>query len=189
MKNLMKKKIVTGVLMFVLGILAVSVNSMSVEAASAKKNALKAYDQYLQSECTEKDKFAIAYVDNDNVPELLVYHIRDNGSKGVMLYYYKNNKVNARFMKEWEMISGYYKKMNICYEKVKSNESWEVIKKKRNDFAMSYKDEGERWYYVNTKMVSKKKFNAYIKKITKGKKMTKVSYKANTTANRKKVLK
>ncbi len=159
---------------------------MSVQAADAKKT-LKAHDNYLQKKCEKKDKFAIAYLDNDDVPELFVYS-KKGAEKRFKVLGYKNNKVKVLFFNRRKCINAYYEKMNICYSKVKGEEAWDLFKKKRIDCARSYKDGGKHYYHVNGKSVSKKELKAYVKKITKGKKMTKVSYKANTAANREKVL-
>lgn len=105
----------------------------SVQAASAKSKALKAYKQFLskniewdgafdreswdikESVSPEECEFALVYVDKDSVPELVVFtdNVAFSAYRG-HLYTYKNGKV--RLVECMRSGFSYYKKTGIFCE-------------------------------------------------------------------------
>ena len=195
-----KKKRIMGLLLFVVLLVAFT---GSVQAASQKSMALKAYNQFLSKTYidwesgyveTKNCSFALAYVDKDNVPELLVvgagkpvYHASGYGR----LYTYKNGKV----VQVAKIRDGfrYYKKTGIY---IATSFLWGQIdhymklsgtstKEKLGSFASyktTYSDE-------KGKTISKSAFQKKLKKLVGKKKPVIAKAYKNTSANRKKYLK
>lgn len=173
-----------------------------VQAVSARTKAMNSYKALLKGR-SSKEKFAVVYIDNNSVPELVL----DRQATGSRvsgfgdLYTYSggkrvkvNNSINiignvfSYFKKtggfkdddsyQGAEVTGYYKlsgKKAVCkaYKKV----------------IAEWTGQGGTYYYVNNKKVSKSKFNACVKSVTKGKKATKAKLYANTKKNRDKYLK
>lgn len=193
------------------------VTSVTSNAASAKKKALKAYSKFLSSETISWEgswsvssancSFAIAYVDNNSVPELIVENSMDNphaAGYGI-LYTYKNGKVKK--VANLELNGGtfiYYKKKGIFKDNY-SQAGWftthiykfsgkRASEKLIADINMAgapanvssvyYKVSGTK-HTVITKSAYKKK----LKSLTKSKKSTKAKFYKNTAAKRKQKLK
>lgn len=167
-----------------------------VEAASAKKQALKAYSDFLAvNESNYYQPFAIAYVNNDSIPDLVWNH---------MLYTYKNGRI-IQLVDLPNDAWGYYKKKNVVvvdyahgniygdslmtytYFKIKKNSRVTKLYKYR----FSSKKIKASWSYENAKgkKISKAKFNSNLKKIVGSKSMTRFKLYKNTAANRAKYLK
>ena len=163
-----------------------------------KKNGLVTYSPTTSS----KVQFAIAYIDNNDVPELIVK--RSDGLFAVFTY--KNSKIyRVKAGDTCDRFAGYYKKTG-GYKLIDSSESY-------YDDKIQYED-----YYLLTSSGSTKKLSKYVRpnenkieyrsvnksniitishasfkskfvSLTKGKALTKVKYYSNTAANRKKYLK
>lgn len=190
---------------------------LEVQAASQKAKAMKAYksmlskktmrwgdDTYYKAVPTNTCKFAIAYIDNNSVPELIVtsgYVTRVAGT--VVIYTYRNGKVQVvksntgRYYADSSKFS-YYKKKGIFistygtggvtdsyYKMSKSKAS----KKLMADDSLMY---GKSYYTCSgeeSKKISKSGFNKSLKKLVGSTKKTKAKFYKNTAANRKKYLK
>lgn len=203
-------------------IMAVLCASMPVpaNAASAKSKAMKAYKKFLAGSAvrwsdssTKKDTvlskctFALVYVDNNSVPELILGCGRNANSHAqgyYKMYTYKNGKVTPVM----NLMDGfaYYKKKGVCcafhsgtggyetyYYKYSSGKSnGKLISVDRTPVSLT--DPGWRYYNMKNNMlgseISKASFNRQLKKLVgSSKKITKIKYYNNTAANRKKLLK
>lgn len=65
--------------------------SVQTEAASQKGRALQAYEEYLKEHPSSVKKFAIAYIDNDKLPELL--YQGNNYLGQTYIYTYRKGKI------------------------------------------------------------------------------------------------
>lgn len=174
----------------------------TVYAVSKKTKAMRAYKKFLKSR-SSRDKFAIAYIDNNNVPELILNRI-NTGSRieGFGdLYTYKSGKMiklNGYLYYDRTRFK-YYKKIGIyidddsyqsctidAFYRLKGKKVTVKARKETVDPMTGY---GGTHYYIGDKKSSKAKFKAYIKKITKGKKIKKASFHSNNAKNRNKYLK
>ena len=186
-------------------------SSISVNAASTKAKAMKAYKEFMETR-DGKELFTIAYIDNNSVPELVL----DRKPTGTRmsgfgsLYTYKNGEIvlvtnHLCTFGNWNInYTGgkfkYYKKTGIyvnddtCqgitqtgYHKFKkTSETLKAMKQVYSDWtgitpATQYK--------INGEITTKSKFKAYVKKLKKGKNLTKVKVYKNTKKNRNKILK
>lgn len=187
------KKLVMLVITMILAVGAFS--GTEAEAASKNKKALKAYADYVKSQ--NVSKFAVADVNGDGVKELLS---QDS------LYIYKSGKVVEAAYGIGFRYSLYPNKNYIFYNQqydtsgaegyyrlTKKGKLKELAYNERtgNDFLAEYGvcEKEKHIYRVNGKKVSKKKYNAYVKKLTKNAKQLKPKYRKNTAKNRKKYLK
>ena len=197
------KRFVATLLAIIVGISAFflpSGLSIETDAASTRTKAINAYNAFLKKQ-TSSQRFALAYINNDNIPELIVdnkngSHLTGftslyafNGKKMVKMdgyldvktsfpYYKKGNVFLDDDSVQFALTTGYYtfngKKRVLCASKtVYSHPS----------------NYGKVVYYVKTKKVSKTKYTNYIKKLSKGKKLSKAKMVKNTSANRKKYVK
>ena len=160
--------------------------SVNVHAASTKKKALKAYKKMLSKKKlridvdeaktvrTSKLSFAIAYIDNDNVPELILKRT-DNDDIGFychnLFYIYRKGKTK-RLTASYGNISmtGYYYKKTGFFE--------------------VYEDGGTGDFYL--KLEKGKLYDTtpnQIKWGARGEKYCKLSFHKNTKKNRQKYLK
>ena len=159
--------------------------SVNVHAASTKKKALKAYKKILSKKKlrinveeaktvrTSKLSFAIAYIDDNNVPELILKRT-NNDDIGFychnLFYIYRKGKTK-RLTASYGNISmtGYYYKKSGCFQ--------------------VYED-GDETFYL--KLESGKLVDAPYYRIKwglRGTKYCKLSFHKNTSKNRKKYLK
>lgn len=198
---------------------------MQAGAVTQKKKALDAYKKWLstskvyvikkgnvydggeyggpgyQGTKASKVKFGLAYIDNDDIPELVVY-TKQGGYKGLYgILTYKKGKVRRYFSSYGEeALLGYYKKTGIFSDRTYPRGDWigyQVVYHKVTDgddkmfLAKSNNPYFENpWTYYNySKKLTKKAFDAKVKKVTKGLKLTKVRLFTNTAANRKAKLK
>lgn len=185
-------------------------NGTQAEAASAKTKALKAYKSMLASGAKLEKygvnyfmslndiKFAVAYIDNDSVPELIV-----NGYDTQYLFTYKNGKIK-RVDGEYLLQSHeappfvYYKKRGVFravtfWEWITSPEYYTLKNGKTSLIAYIYKHEYRKidtgWYTRGGKKISEAAFNKLLKKKVGNTKATIIkTYRANTAANRNKYL-
>lgn len=194
-----KKKRMAGLLLFAVLLIALTA---SVQAASQKSKAIKAYDRFLSGRYidweskkveTKDCSFALVYVDKDNVPELLVWGGGRNVYHAVgygRLYGYKNGKV--KMLGKLRDGFQYYKKKGVyvaighlrgeikSYQKISGSSSKQVVGKFTNT---------KTSYYANGKSISKSTFNKKLKKLVGNKKPSYAKSYKNTAANRKKYLK
>ena len=186
------------------------------EAASTKSKALSAYKKLLSKStvavipkgkkvCDRNDnyvtynsskrsnvKFTIAYIDNDNVPELILYDYK----YGYGVWRYKSGKVQCVLWGDtYDVPYGYYKKKGIyvetaysegtpytrCYSQYKNGK----MKLKLSVFVWyedsEDPDESTPEYYIgntyNGTQVSKTTFNKRLKSYVGGTKITKIKLK------------
>lgn len=201
--------------------------SGTVHAASTKSKALAAYKKYLADNVVQRNsrgaimnsttcasRFAIIYLNNDSIPELVVE--RAGLLYSPYVYTYKNGKMTAV---EGTMVSasahleGYYKKKGCLVLGDESNgypyhgfssyyltlKSGKLSAKLKKQYLGTAKKvvEGPNYYYnkksgVNTypeKKISRATFNKKLKDIVGSRKITKIKLLDNTAANRKKACK
>lgn len=191
---------------------------LRTEAASQKTKALRAYnsmlskqtmqwgkDDYYTAVPTNRCSFALAYIDNNSVPELIVttgYVARPAGT--VVIYTYRKGKIQVvtntttgRFYADSSVFS-YYKKKNIfisTYGNGGVTDNYYKMSKNKASQKLMAGDSlmyGKSWYKVSgntNKKISKTSFNKALKKLVGSKKKTTAKFIANTSANRKKYLK
>lgn len=182
------------------------------EAASKKAKAVKAYKEYLGQSViypwedssmgwkTSDCKFALAYVDSDVVPELVVFNFRSGSFNGYYtLLTYKEGKVSVVATPTQLGISfGYYKKKGILmgghyythpqggpgssntYYKLKKGEIASELMKGVYEPDEYYKRTKKEYHYSfspagewgDTKNITKTQFNKKLKKFVGSTKMT-----------------
>ena len=186
----------------------------SAQAASKKAKALKAYDKFL----SEREKapgslsnmWGLAYLNKDNIPELLTYQASLPGTGKPCIYTYKKNKVVfVSFNASGCYYSHYYKKRGVAvsipvpvagYKDTSGFKGYYTCNFKKavsdrffNLTVICEKDGGK--YYKPGKgdsgraEISKSAFNKLLKAKVGKAKTTKVKYYKNTAKNRKKHLK
>lgn len=180
--------------------------SASANSAKLKKNALKAYREMLsskaklnkkmgntyQSIALSKVSFALAYIDNDDVPELIV-----NGNDQY-LFTYRNNKVKLVYA--FEQLGnyrpfGYYKRKSVFrgyegYHYV-SLTYFSMKNGKKNMLLEQDAQTGDAFDYMGRPM-SMSKLSSFLKKKCGNKKLSVLignDFKKNTSSNRKRFLK
>ena len=175
-----------------------------VQAASQKSKATSAYRSFMSKSkipwgtysrlkvSTSKCSFTLAYINNDNIPELVVttHEVAHAVGYGA-IFTYKNGKVQgvANFNQDDSKFK-YYKKKGVypnsgsdCVLATFYNNGVRTDMKKGTTYYKANK------YGVRTK-TSKSTFNKTLKKLVgNNKKVAKVSLKKNTAANRKKYIK
>lgn len=187
-------------------------------AASKKSKALKSYRQLLSGSTIawgdstwqvslKNCSFAIAYIDKDAVPELILYNTTDtfHASGYGMVYTYRDGKavyagtlsMNGKFY--------YYKKKGILIDSYTgsgvgvfsycqlSDETLTTRLTKNVEYSVAGKASRQTYYDAsdsqNFKQLSKAKFNRLLKKLVGRTKKSGVTFRSNTKANRKKYLK
>lgn len=225
----------------IVAIIVTLVLSSSVFAkGSDKKKALKAYSKMLSKKelaimpigtwmlhgdgriyYKKKSKmssayFSLAYIDNDNVPELILKK-KENKYIVFAVYTWKKGKVK-RIMYEGSgtyslylpSFSGYYMKKGIIRIEWKTSEGVSIYDRhykmrgskpaaeilyRFQDPDYEYDSDEEDYsgtpdeYRVNKKSASRSKYNEAYKKATSGETLRKVKFKKNSGKNRKKYLK
>ena len=196
-----------------------AVPSYQVQAASAKKKAMKAYSKMLSKKKIKRDSatvykgkncyFAIAYIDNNNVPELIIYNTKDSShAQGWgALYTYRKGKVKlvCPLTLDNRNRMGYYKKTGWFMD----NGTWQgyggdSIQKLKNGKVLSNLIYGRSTYDNGYKVVidgysitqngsymtvDATTFNRSLSYNTKNRAFKKYKFYKNTKANRKKYLK
>ena len=209
----MKKiRIRNRLLLFVL-VLALFVPSANVCALTQKQKAFNAYKSMLSKSKvsivssgsptpSSKVQFAIAYIDNNDVPELIVK--RSDGLFAVFTY--KNNKIyRVKKGNGDDRFVGYYKKTGgykLIDDKNKSGvyylENYYLLTNSGTTEKISkyvYLGPGPMWIGYDSfnkghcVAINHSTFKSKFVSLTKGKSLTKVKYYSNTAANRKKYLK
>ena len=191
-----------------------------VQAASQKSKATSAYRFFMSKSkipwgtysrlkvSTSKCSFTLAYINNDNIPELVVttHEVAHAVGYGA-IFTYKNGKVQgvANFNQDDSKFK-YYKKKGVyisCYVmggethnycKYPNSGSDCVLATFYNNGVRTDMKKGTTYYKANKYVVrtktSKSTFNKTLKKLVgNNKKVAKVSLKKNTAANRKKYIK
>ena len=207
------RKIKSFLLLILTVTLALSLGLTS-QAASQKTKALKAYKKMLSKTTIDRNgwpikskncEFAIAYIDNDSIPELILYNDVDvphMGGYGT-LFTYRSGSV--KFVAEMDLDgtsgTGYYKKKGIfvtsyvqggttiAYSQLKKTTTKTVLSKyKPYAYSGSTKLEYYKVSSGRSKQISKKAFSSNLKKYVKSTKMTRFNFYKNTAKNRKKRL-
>lgn len=205
-KNQVRKYIRNIMMLMCVAMLAgILLPGVHTEAAAQKTKALKAYNKLLASDSIKRTddgmtqnpadcSFALVYIDNNNVPELVI----DCGGSLLRyaVYTYKNGK--AQYVTNAGGIFGYYKKKGIftggvgvsyiCINYVKLSSGKSV---KKFSF-IEYNGSATYQSYQSNKTVTitKAKFNRQLKKLVGStKETTNITWHKNTAANRKKYLK
>ena len=224
MKKLSKKM---ASILLVLLCLTLAVPRMDGNALTQKQKALRAYASWLskskvnviikgsvqyynygrdpyQGTRSSKVKFALAYIDNDNIPELIVYtdEMGFCGSFGILTY--RNGRIVRCYASDGcDSFKGYYKKTG--YFKAESNMEIHYAtsyfklgyNKGRHDpktapFALIYYITHPHFKFesrcMNGRPVSASSFRTALKRATKNQKISTVKYYNNTKANRSRVL-
>lgn len=178
---------------------------VKADAASTKKKAVKAYKEFLSKEKiawdanwkvpAEECRFALVYIDKDNIPELVLYNtsVPHMGGYG-RIFTYKSGKVKRVGIVD---IDGnkfyYYKKKGVfisCYgnggvfNNYRKITKGKIVHQLQKGKALS--DNKTRYYNANGKEISKSAFNKKLKKLVGSKKKTSAKFCKNTKANRKK---
>ena len=193
MKSTGKNKIVRvlGLLLIFMLVFTV-IPAMPGEAASTKSKAISAYKKKL--------KFAIAYINNDNVPELIL----EDKNYGYGVWAYKGGKVKCVLWGDtYYSPYGYYRKKGI-YEDIAWSEGTPFTKcfyqfkngkmtGKLHKFVYEQGRPEADYYQISSssrypKEISKAVFKKKLKSYVGNTKVTKLSLKSNTSSNRKKYL-
>lgn len=184
---------------------------VTVVLGKEAKKALKAYksmlsketmrwgtDDYYTAVPTKNCDFAVAYIDNDFIPELIVYNgldITHAAGHGV-LYTYKNGKVRVVENIHLDGSFSYYEKKSVFvgdyvmggityhYYKMKNGKATRVLRMGEENFrGMFYYDD------VREQEMSKKEFDNALKKLVGSSKKKNLILRENTADARKKYLK
>ena len=197
-RKMLKRKKEWIILLWVFAI-CLAIPCVKAEAAPAKKKAVKAYKEFLAkdkiawdagwevpaSECS----FAIAYIDKDNIPELVLHNnsVAHAGGYG-RIFTYKNGKVTRVGTAD---IDGgkfyYYKKKGIfisCYvnggvfDNYRQITKGKIVHKLQKGKATF--DNKTRYYNAKNKELSKSAFQKQLKKLVGSKKKTSAKFYMNT---------
>lgn len=210
-------------LLLILALVFTMIPVMPGEAASTKSKAIAAYkkklskskvtvlprgkkvldinDNYVTYRSSKKAnvKFALAYIDNNNVPELIL----EDSHYGYGVWTYKGGKVTCVLWGDsYDEPYGYYRKKGIYEERswTEGSPFYKIFYKYKNG-KMTKKltkfvyevGEPEAEYYFCTKpyytSVSKATFRKKLKSYVGSTKVTKFKLKKNNSSNRKKYLK
>lgn len=224
MKHHLSKK-----LLIILALAALLLAPASTANAAGKKSkALKAYKTFLSksaaawggssgtSVALRKCKFALAYIDKDSVPELILYSGSNSHADGYYaLYTYKNGRVT--YVNNLMDGFAYYKKKGLYCSIHSGTGGYETYYHKLSSGKTAYKlysqDETTiNWdlnrdgkitvnyrkvtkaktpmYTSTTKAITKSAFQKQLKKLVGSTKKTTIKkYYSNTASNRKKYLK
>ena len=221
----MKKK--TRITILLTTLLLLFAFAMPASAASTKSKALKAYKKLLaqkeitfvksidgtttkESFPTSKMKFALVYLDNNTVPELVIDNL-DNipimwygeilfSDFGNAVFTYKGGKLKQLDVSSsnWRLTK-VYKKKGVFYSNNtyhKKDATYYYIKGTKTigigsfENGKYYKRENGKYYKNGAiKPIKKSAFQKLLKKYVGSTKATKIKYYKNTAANRKKYLK
>lgn len=215
MNKIIRKSLIIILLIFSsVMIMNVVTPGATVQAATKKSKAITEYKKFLSQNSVKYDNetynmkncsFALAYVDKDSVPELILYNVEDTDhAVGYgKLYTYRKGKVQ---LVKGLQINGskfyYYKKTGIYlddysgmgyktkwYNKLGKGNSKTVLTISE-ELSDENRDGKLSKGYSNSKVkLTKKKFNKKLKKYVGKKKKKVVKFRKNTRANRVKYLK
>lgn len=213
-KNISNKRTLTVLFAFVLSVFVLSAPQQA-SALTQKQSAMKAYKTFLAkskiswgtvSVKASKCKFAVAYIDNNSVPELIVYSPEPSQAAGyARLYTYSSKKVKlvsslrgATVGSNSSYVFNYYKKKGIFVDTSFSagSEGYHYTKlsgtKATRKVTSGYSYLTGKWSYRNdstNKAITKTKFNSLLKSLKGSASKTKAAFHSNTSANRTKYLK
>ena len=215
---------------YLITVMCIFASCMTAHAASARKKAMKAYRKMLskgtvylmpknsayrvwsekkgmdiskkyKGNKARKIRFATAYLDNDAVPELILYD-KQSGGEGVL-----GNSKYAIFTCSGKKIRrvvygfggsiplGYYKKRSLIYRSIWNDMPTYSYERYSTgglrQVCMKEDDWDGGWIYTDSYgyIISKNRFNSTISNITLGTKYTKFKFYKNTGSNRRKRLK
>lgn len=195
---------------------------VTANAATAKSKAMEAYRAMLSKNSitcpsgvkakTSTCSFAIAYIDNNSVPELIVYNPNACHASGYgAIYTYKNGKVVE--IRDLECYAGnfsYYKKTGTFRDYYFGNGGWLITYvytlssgKASMKLRETVLDSSMRGFYPNAvannwvkiskngkeTKITKAAYKKSLKSLANNKKSTKAKFYKNTANNRKKILK
>lgn len=178
---------------------AILISPMQVGAASKsskRKKALKAYGE-LMEQYESSYKFAVAYIDKDSVPELVV---RSSYGSELYIYTYKKGKATKWNMSDIDgtaSVVGYYPKKSVLkymyahYSGALGAGTWYYYyyRLSKGKFKMKMASELGKYYYLsNWKKVSHRTFQAYHRKYIGNTAMKKFKFYKNSLKYRKKYL-
>lgn len=141
-------------------------------------------------------EFAVAYIDNNNVPELILHRKASKGCECAWVFTYKKGKivrVKGQGTQKYQFrssISGYYKKKGIFAYRMLEDDTGTLylrLKGTKEKTLNCWKSD-LGYYMIKGDQVSKSAFQRYLRNKTAGKKYTKIKWYANTPGNRKKHL-
>ena len=202
--------------MFLLLLMCMLMPAMSSQAATAKQKALKAYKKFLTKTYVNYDinydvkikncKFALAYMDNDSIPELILTDLDGAchmGGYGI-LYTYRNVKVTKVTRLTMDGTFYYYKKKGIyidrymgygykseIYVKLSKGKITELLNKsgQMNDKGTIINaDYGLIKSDMSFQTISKSSFSRRLKKLVGSTQKSTLKFYKNTKTNRNKVL-
>ena len=205
-------RIMAGLLMLVFVLLF---TSTTTQAASQKTKAMKAYASFLSKnrylKWTDRPNmrigrakncyFAVAYIDNNNVPELVLYTPDSSHVAGFgVMYTYRNGRVVrvSELCLDLRSTLGYYKKKNVYLDNYSStglgSYSYARISKQTlGGKSVRYNYRTRKWattgYTWNNKFVSKAYFDRALKRVVGKTRFTKYKFYKNTSSNRRRYLK
>lgn len=177
-------------------------NTFRPVASTAKQRAYNAYFQYLTNAMCVGCPFALAYITNDNIPELIIdktlskYNSLSASGDTIEIYTYKGGKVQLLCKTGRDSKSaGYYFQKNVAVG-IKGNTAigthyYNVSKNIEllNHVYSPYSGGAKHTYYnAAGRQIKKATFDAALKKYTGGKKLKHYNFYKNTIANRKKYL-
>ena len=148
-------------------------------------------------------KFALAYIDNDGIPELIISTKLNSNCTLYGILTFKNGKIYRVFDADgWDRFGGYYYRTgyflnNSISEGIPINRDYMLLSKTSvrrvfYKFDCSYRMKSladSDSYSINGKDVSKSTFYSRLKTATKGKSITFPKVYQNTAANRNRILK
>lgn len=189
----MSKKILKKIffIIYIAAVLAIFTPLTAQKAcASSKKSALKAYGNALMNgELTVSDDttFSVEDINHDGTPELILFST-NSGLK--RLYTYYKGEIKSIISYSSSCYTKYYKKGCVFavyryYGEGRDQEDvthYKIIKGKIKQTAYYYDDISTGTitptikYEIKDKEVSKKKYEAYVKKLTKGSKEKKLEF-------------
>lgn len=180
--------------------------STVTKAASVKSQAMAAYKSYLSQAVGEYggkyDKFAVAYITKDSVPELVF-----NTPIYTYIYTYKNGAMKLLYKESSYNVFKYYKKKGVItrfyahrgfqtkdYYRLSNGEFKEFLNKETyssggSTYYKYVKKSGTYGSWYDTKKISKSTFNTRLKKYVGSRKASSFKYYKNTAKNRNKYLK
>lgn len=193
------KKIISIILTLVMffSITAVLSAPVTTNAASKRTKAIRTYKKFLKKEKDNYYEFALIYLDNNNVPELLI----KEGSVVGICTYYKGKVINTYHAVNLNKGNGkftYYKKTGIYQSLGYTYDTWYTsypklskAKIKTKIFSTGNFSSSSVKYYkgeINGKKtkITKSKYKALLKKYKKGKKGIKAKFYSNTKSGRNK---
>lgn len=210
-----KEKIFKRVIVLTFMFMIICGNSFTVKAASKKEKALQAYNAMLSKSSfhvkidtwvvkyqTKNCTFALAYIDKNTIPELIVANYTDtsHASGNGAVFTYKNGKIKQVSFLSLNEFLAYYKKKGVIIDTYSgmgfSERSYEKMSNgEMKLFARTSKNFGnpgskkKQYYDKNFNKISKRNFNRTLKKYVKAAKPVKAQFIANTAENRRQYLK